>query len=491
MGVASDITLMNSGINGLDEILNGGLAKGRMYLVHGQPGTGKTLLGMHFLEGGLQNDETVLFIHGEESRQEILANGAAVNIDISDAEFLDLGPESDFFTDDDSYDLVEPSDIERDRYTKRIHEAIKEINPSRVVLDPISQLRYVEANEYQFRKRILSFMRFLKQHEITVLVTATLSSKPEYDTELRSLSDGIIKLTRGKEGRRVEATKHRALGQMGGDHGMEIRENGLEIFPRLVPESHQHTFTPKRIHSGVDELDELLGGGFDQRTVTFISGPTGAGKTSTGTQLLTQAAREGLNSAIYLFEENMETFTHRSEAIDIPVTELRKEGALSVTEVEPLALSSEEFAHMVIEQVEEEETDIVMIDGIDGYTISIQGQQSELVRELHALARYLKNKGVTLLITNEISEVTGISEATDNQLSYIADNIAFVSYVEMDGSLRKVIGVLKKRTGNFEKTLREFEITSDGIRVGEPLTGLHGILQGSPRGRTIEPAENE
>ncbi|WP_049888934.1 ATPase domain-containing protein [Natronococcus occultus] len=482
---------MNSGINGLDEIFNGGLAKGRMYLVHGEPGTGKTLLGMHFLEEGLKNDETVLFIHGEESRREILANGEAVNIDISDAEFLDLGPESDFFTDDDSYDLVEPSDIERDRYTKRIHEAIKEINPSRVVLDPISQLRYVEANEYQFRKRILSFMRFLKQHEITVVVTATLYSKPEYDTELRSLSDGIVKLTRGEDGRRAEATKHRALGQMGGDHGMEIRETGLDIFPRLVPESQEHTFTPKRIHSGIDELDELLGGGFDQRTVTFLSGPTGAGKTSTGTQLLAQAAQEGLNSAIYLFEENMETFTHRSEAIDIPVTELREDGALSVTEVEPLSLSSEEFAHMVIDQVEEAETDIVMIDGIDGYTISIQGQQQELVRELHALARYLKNKGVTVLITNEISEITGISEATDNQLSYIADNIAFVSYVEMDGSLRKVIGVLKKRTGNFEKTLREFEITGDGIRVGEPLTGLHGILQGSPMTQVTDRNRNE
>ncbi|ELY56978.1 ATPase domain-containing protein [Natronococcus jeotgali] len=482
---------MNSGINGLDEILNGGLAKGRMYLVRGEPGTGKTLLGMHFLEEGLQNDETVLFIHGEESRREILANGGAVSIDISDAEFLDLGPESDFFTDDDSYDLVEPSDIERDRYTKRIHEAIEEINPSRVVLDPISQLRYVEANEYQFRKRILSFMRFLKQHEITVLVTATLYSDPEYDTELRSLSDGIIKLTRGEDGRRVEATKHRALGQLDGDHGMEIRESGLEIFPRLIPESHEHAYTPELIHSGIDELDELLGGGFDQRTVTFISGPTGAGKTSTGTQLLTQAARDGLNSAIYLFEENMETFTHRSEAIDIPVTELREDGSLSVTEVEPLALSSEEFAHMVIDQVEKAETDIVMIDGIDGYTISIQGHQQDLVRELHALARYLKNRGVTVLITNEISEITGISEATDNQLSYIADNIAFVSYVEMDGSLRKVIGVLKKRTGDFEKTLREFEITGDGIYVGEPLTGLHGILQGSPMTQTIGTDANE
>lgn len=198
--MASNITPINSGITGLDEILHGGFVAGRMYLVHGQPGTGKTLLGMHFLEEGLKNDETVLFIHGEESRREILANGFAVNIDISNAEYLDLGPESEFFTEDYSYDLVDPNDIERDRYTQEIYEAIKDIDPSRVVVDPLSQLRYVEANEYQFRKRILAFMRFLKQHQITVVVTATLNSETEYDTELRSLSDGIIELTSGEGG---------------------------------------------------------------------------------------------------------------------------------------------------------------------------------------------------------------------------------------------------------------------------------------------------
>lgn len=186
--MASTITPINSGVSGLDEILHGGFVEGRMYLVHGQPGTGKTLLGMHFLEEGLENDETVLFIHGEESREEILANGFAVDTDISGAEFLDLGPESDFFIEDDSYDLVEPSDLERDRYTKKIYEAIEEIDPSRVVVDPISQLRYVEANEYQFRKRILAFMRFLKQHEITVVVTA--SSTPIRST-IRSFDRSV------------------------------------------------------------------------------------------------------------------------------------------------------------------------------------------------------------------------------------------------------------------------------------------------------------
>lgn len=474
-------TPVSSGVDGLDDILHGGLVPGRMYLVHGQPGTGKTLLGMHFLEEGLTGDETVLFIHGEESRDEILANGAAVDIDVTGAEFLDLGPDSDFFTEDYSYDLVDPSDIEQERYTQDIHEAIREIDPDRVVVDPLTQLRYVEANDYQFRKRILAFMRFLKQHEITVVATATPTAQQEYDREIRSLSDGIVELTRGDGGRRIKVSKHRALGQREDDHGMEIRGNGLEVFPQLVPDRHEHPFEPNQIQFGIDELDELVGGGFNQRTVTFISGPTGAGKTSTGTQLLVQAAESDLNSALYLFEEDIETYEHRSESIGMPVSAMREDGSLSVTEIEPRTFSGEEFAHMVRAQVDQQQTDIVMIDGIDGYTTSIRGDENDLVRKLHALTRYLKNRGVTVLITNEIPEITGISSATSNNLSYVADNLMFLSYVEIDGSLRNVVGMLKKRAGGFEHNLREFEITADGIRVGESLTGLHGILQGTPR----------
>lgn len=472
---------ISTGVDGLDDILHGGLVPGRMYLVHGQPGTGKTLLGMHFLEEGLDAGETGLFIHGEESREEILANGAAVGVDIEDAAFLDVGPDSEFFTEDYSYDLVEPSEIDQDRYTQDIYEAIREIDPDRVVVDPITQLRYVEANEYQFRKRILAFMRFLKEQEVTVLTTATPSADQVYNTEIRSLSDGIIELSRSGDGRRIKVAKHRALGQQESDHGMVIRDSGIEVFPQLVPANEDRPFESTHLQFGIDELDQLVGGGFDKRTVTFISGPTGAGKTSTGTQLLAEAARSGLDSAIYLFEEDSETFTHRSESIGIPITEMRERGALSVTEIKPRTLSSEEFAHMVSRQVEDEGAEVVMIDGIDGYTTAIRGEESDLVRKLHALTRYLKNQGVTVVITNEIPEITGISTATDNNLSYVADNIMFLSYVEMDGSLRKVTGVLKKRSGAFEHKLREFEITSDGLRVGEPLTGLHGVLQGTPR----------
>ena len=478
--MSAEISSLSSGVASLDTILHGGYIVGRLYLVRGQPGTGKTLTGMHFLEEGITRGETVLFIHGEESEAEILANANQFDIDLSEANFLDLGPESEFFTESKSHDLVDPSDVDRDQHTESIYNAIAEINPSRVVIDPITQMRYVEASEYEFRKRILAFMRFLKGRETTVLATTTPAENQQFDVEMQSLADGVIEMERGEGGRRIDIAKHRGYGQADGDHGLEIRSQGLEVFPALIPEQRNRSFDPSQLSSGIEQLDTLIGGGIEEDTVTIISGPTGVGKTTTGSLFLSEAAKGGKNVTLYLFEENEETLTYRLNDLGIPITELREKGTLRVREVEPLALSAEEFATMVRSDIDENGTEIVMIDGIDGYTMALQGKEEELVRKLHSLTRVLKNRGVSVFITDEISTITGVTSATSSNLSYIGDNILFLSYMEMDGELHKVIGALKKRAGGFEQTLREFEISDDGIFVGEPLSGVSGIIDGSP-----------
>ncbi len=475
------IPQLSTGIPELDELLRGGMVEGRMYLVSGEPGTGKTTLGMHFLEEGLGDDETVLYIHGEESSDELVANAAEFDIDIADADFLDLGPESDFFTDDPSYDLVNPQDIEQRRYTEAIHEAIREIDPDRIIIDPLTQLRYIEASEYHYRKRILSLIRFLKERGITVLATVSFDTNPSGANEIRSLSDGVVTLTRTRDGRRIEVEKNRGRGQIEGDHGLEIRSQGLEVFPKVRPGPSDRVFDPRPIGSGIDELDELVGGGFERGTVTFVSGPPGVGKTTLGATYATQAATEQGRSAVYLFEERVEVFLHRCRSLGIPADELRDEGLLSIHVIEPLARSAEEFAHIVRHEVEEEGAETVLIDGIGGYVSAIQGEKAELDQELHALTRYLCNREVTVFVTDAIHQITGVSAGTSRQISPIADNLLFLSYVELRGSLRKVVGVLKKRAGGFEHTLREFEITPNGIRVGEPMTNLDGILSGTAR----------
>lgn len=473
----SPLPQYSSGNVGLDALLRGGFVAERIYLLIGGPGTGKTLLGSQFLSDGLESDESVLFIHGEESRDELITNASQLGISLDGADFLDLGPESEFFAEERSYDLVNPQDVEYGGYIGDIREAVEEVDPDRVLIDPISQLQYVETNEYQFRKRMIAFIRFLKDRGTTVLATKTTR---ELGDQLMSLSDGVITLERSEFGRRIDVVKHRGVGQRDGNHGMSIGEDGISVYPSLVPEDHNVAFDPSQISSGVEELDTLLGGGIERGTVTIISGPTGIGKSTTATEFLETVASSGSSAAAYLFEESTNMFVRRSETFDIPVTELCDRGHLTVEPVDPLTQSAEEFGQRVRTEVEEEDVELVVIDGISGYQSALYGDDVMLARKLHALTRYLKNMNVAVILVDEIGQVTGFQSPTSSNISYIADNILFLKYVELDGRLKRVAGVLKKRIGGFEDTLREFTITESGIAVGEPLTDVRGLLSGMP-----------
>jgi circadian clock protein KaiC len=265
------------------------------------------------------------------------------------------------------------------------------------------------------------------------------------------------------------------------------------VYPALEPSRHESEYRAESVSSGVPEIDELLNGGLSRGTVSIISGPTGVGKTTLGTQFMKEAAGRGERSVIYLFEEGTETFMNRSKAVNIPVDDMIERGTLEVIEVEALERSPQEFAHMVRTEIEENSTDIVMIDGIAGYKLTLRGEDDTMLQRMHALGRYLNNMGVTTVFVDETKNITGEFNATQENISYLADNIVFLRHLEVEGELQKAIGVLKKRTSDFERTLRQFQITGHGIKVGEPLTGMRGILSGTPEmiGQGPDPGRND
>jgi circadian clock protein KaiC len=478
---------LSTGVDGLDTVLDGGLLSGRSYLVRGAPGTGKTILGLHFLTSGASAGESVLYINLEEPTADIRENAASLGFDLSGVDFLDLSPSSAFFAEDQSYSIFEAEEVDRDPIQRRIRERVDELNPDRVFVDPVTQFRYLSSDDFQFRKEVISFMRYLKEADATVLFTSQQSEQAP-DDDLQFLADGVVELGRGESGRTLSVPKFRGSDRQSGTHSMTVGEGGLSVYPILEPGEHAAEFDTAPIPSGVPKLDSLLGGGIERGTITVISGPTGAGKTTTGTQFVQAAASEGERSVIYHFEESPRTFRHRCESIGIPVSDLEASGALSVEAVEALDYSAEQFAAHVREQVEGRGVSVVMLDGINGYKLSLRGQDDALVSKLHALGRYLKNMGVTVILVDEVATVTGQFEATNAGISYLADNVLFLRHVELGGELRKVVGVLKKRVSPFERTLREFEITSDGIVVGEPLSDASGLLEGTPD--LTEPPDN-
>ncbi len=474
----------STGIAGLDEVLSGGLIGGRTYLISGPPGSGKTTLGWHLLTEGARRGETGLYISFAEPEAELRANAARSGLDATGIHIVDLSPSPELFARAETYDIFSASEVEREPTTARIVEAVERVRPRRVFVDSMTHLRFLASDGFHFRRQALSFLRYLSDQGAVVVVTS--ESTPETpDDDLRFIADGVIELDLEQRARTVCVLKFRGSGYRTGKHTLVLGEGGATVYPRLIPAQHGAAFELDTLSSGLPRFDAMLHGGIERGTITLISGPTGVGKTTLGIQFMAQAAKRGLRSTVYTFDEPGETVLRRCSSIGMDVRGMTARGTLSVTDLEALRYGPDEFANLVRRDVDEHGTRIVMIDSVSGYRMSVSG--GDLAERIHALGRYLQNVGVTVLLVDELKELTSF-RATEVGISYLADNLVFLRYVErvVDGvtQMRKGVGVLKKRMSDFEKTVREFAITSQGVRIGEvlQLSSLFAPLPGDEAG---------
>ena len=446
---------LSTGISGLDEILHGGLIPGRSFLVRGGPGTGKSTLGLQYLLAGARVGERCLLMSLKATEAEIRANAAALGWDLAGIDILDLSPSPSLFAEERGYELFSPAEVERAPITRKIIERVDAIRPQRVVADAVSYFRYFVSDAYQFRTQVLSFLRYLTDRGATVVAISEYDPQNP-DTDLQFMSEGIISLDYGRTGRSLSVLKYSGSGFQEGAHSLKLTDHGMEVFPRLVPAAHREEFQLETISSGVPAFDELLHGGLERGTVTVISGPAGVGKTTIGLQFVKEAAGRGERSVVYTFEEAPELLAARSEGVNIPIRAMVERGTLSIVKVEPLQYTADELASLVRAEVEEREARMVMIDSLSGHRLSIQARGEDLISHVHALSEYLSYRGVTGIIISEVQSITGEFRATEMGISYLADNIIFLRYIEIGGAVRRAMGVLKKRLSSFENTLREF-----------------------------------
>ncbi|MDP2270298.1 MAG: gas vesicle protein GvpD [Archangium sp.] len=471
-----------TGVPGLDDILTGGLPKNRLYLTMGSPGVGKTTLGLQFLFEGRDRGETVLYVTLSETSEELRDVAQSHGWSLEGVHLLELSSLEEAMANEAQNTLFHPSEIELHETIQKMLTLMKEIKPSRVVLDSLSEIRLLAGDALRYRRQILSLKQFFVGRNCTVMLLDDGTAEAN-DLQLQSLVHGVITLQQlapeyGAERRRIRVQKLRGVNFRSGNHDYIIEKNGMKVFPRLVAAEHRSKFARDSITSGVPELDQLLGGGIDRGTSTVIIGPAGTGKSSITTQFAKSVIARGEKVAAFTFDENVSTFLARAGGMGNPLEEAVKNGMLMLRQVDSAELSPGEFAHAIRDAVDAG-AKVVIIDSLNGY-LNAMPEERFLLIQLHELLTYLAQKGVaTLLVVTQHGLVGTMQTPVD--VTYVADTVILMRLYEADSALHRAISVTKKRTGPHEQTIRELQLTQDGVRLGPALRNLHGILTGVPK----------
>jgi circadian clock protein KaiC len=472
-----------TGITGLDEVLCGGLTSHHLYLVEGVPGSGKTTFALQFLLEGVRRGESVLYVTLSETESELRAVSASHGWSLEGIDIRELVPSENSLRPDDQYTMFHPSEVELSETTKTILADVDRLRPQRVVFDSLSEIRLLAGNPLRYRRQILALKQFFVGRDCTVLLLDDMTSS-QHDLQVQSIAHGVVRLEQmypeyGAERRRLIVLKYRGVAFRGGYHDYVIRKGGLEVFPRLVAREHRPEPALEKMASGVAALDALIGGGIERGTSTLVIGAAGTGKSSLAAQFVAAAAARGDRSAMFLFDEGLNTLLTRTEGLGIDLRAHLRDGKITMQQIDPAELSPGEFVNAIKVAVERHQARIVVIDSLNGY-LQAMPEERFLIIQLHELLNYLAQAGVATILIGAHTGLIGAHMQSPVDASYLADAVVLMRYFESKGEVRQAISVMKKRGGEHERSIREFKLTRKGIVVGPPLREFRGVLTGVP-----------
>lgn len=479
---AEDLPRISTGSDGLDDILCGGVDANRMYLYEGRPGTGKTTMALQFLLEGVRRSERVLYISLSETQRELSLVARRHGWSLAGLDIFELVPPETTLDPERELTVFQPAEMELTETTNLIFKEVERINPARVVLDSLSELRLLAQNPLRYRRQVLALKHFFTQRNCTVILLDDLSSSQD-DVQLHSIAHGVVMLEQlaidyGSERRRLRVIKMRGIKFRGGFHDFTIEAGGLHIFPRLVAAEHHTPFLGECTPSGNNELDQLLGGGLERGTNALLIGAAGVGKSSLALTYAIAAAQRGEHAAFFTFDEGRGTVEARARTLGLPLEECVESGRIRFQQIDPAELSPGEFAANVRRAVEVDGARVVIIDSLNGY-LNAMPDERFLILQMHELLSYLAQQGVlTILILAQHGLVGPMESPLD--ISYLSDAVIMLRYFEMNGTVRRALSVVKKRSGHHEHTIREFRLSSAGIKLGPPLRDFSGIFSGNP-----------
>ena len=475
--------LAKTGIEGLDDVLNGGLARGRVYLVEGIPGSGKTTLAMQFLIEGAKRGEPVLYITLSETTEELRSVAASHGWSLDGVTIRELLPDEDLLETEKQYTMYHPSEVELASTTKLILEDVQKLKPTRIVFDSLSELRLVAGNPLRYRRQILALKQYFSGRHLTAILLDDMTAA-DHDLHVQSIVHGVIYLQPlspeyGGERRRLRIVKYRGTSYRAGHHDYVIRKGGLVVFPRLVAADSRQSSHGNKLPSNVAALDALLGGGIEEGTSTLVIGGAGTGKSTLAAQFCVAAAARGQKSIVFMFDENPHTLFTRCEGLNVPIQKCVDAGTVRIVQVDPAELSPGELSFLIRQAVERDGVKIVSIDSLNGY-LNAMPEERFLTIQLHELLTYLSQHGVASMLISAHHGIIGQHMQAPIDASYLADAVILLRYFESKGEVRQAISIVKKRGGVHERTIREFAMRDGVITVGEPLRQFRGVLTGVP-----------
>lgn len=476
-----ELSSIPTGSGALDYILAGGYAQGHVHLLEGRPGSGKTTLAMQLLMAARDRGEKALYVTLSEGRDELLQSAETHGWSLDGVDIYELVPPELSLDESQQQSVVHSSDLELGETVKLVMDEVRRIRPVCVVFDSLSDIRLLAGGPLRYRRQVLALKHFFAQEGCTTLFVDDLTEEMD-DANLHSLVHGVVRLEQtimayGAERRRLRVFKMRGRAFRGGMHDYVIRTGGLEIFPRLVAAEHNEGFVEQEnALSGVDELDELLGGGLDRGTSTLVMGPAGSGKSTLAMQYMLQGLKRGERALFISFDETRRNFFRRAAGLDMDFEQFGDRFVFM--QVDPAELSPGELVSIIRHHVEEKGVRAVVLDSLSGYQNAMPEEQF-LLLQMHELLTYLNQQGVVTLLVLAQHGLVGQMQAPVD-LTYLSDAVLLLRFFEAFGELRRALSVVKKRTGGHEASIREYRIDRMGLRVGEPLSNFSGVMTGVP-----------